>query len=106
MPRFTKNEETGKMERVWTHNNNTFKAVLMETKEVEILPGYNVAYEHIIYYIVIDGQDKLRYQQWEAVNPDTNAINEAMQRHIMGQIASTECRIGASSGCVPLCFYV
>ena len=39
MARFTKNEKTGKMERVWTHNNNTFKAVLVETKEVEILPA-------------------------------------------------------------------
>lgn len=96
-----------KVTREWSHNNTSFKEVEVDYGEVEVIPGITIKYKKVENYqkTAEKPEWELRYVQWEAIKPDNNAINEAVQKHIIKKLGITnEVRIGSTSGCVPLSF--
>ena len=106
------NEKLGKfleekVTREWSHNNTSFREVEVDYGEVEVIPGITIKYRKVENYqkTVEKPEWELRYVEWEAIKPDNNAINEAVQKDIIKKLGITnEVRIGSTSGCVPLSF--
>ena len=86
--------------REWEFNGNQFKEIIVDKKEVEIIPGYTITYNKIGNYK--NGQ--LNRTTWEAArSTDSAAINQRIQMEVVKKLGIEGfVRIGSSSGAVPL----
>ncbi len=98
-------------DRTWSHNGKDFKEDVIETKEVELIPGVKLTYNKIARYEKPEGADDFvhMYDSWEfdETKSDANdytSINNAIQKHIAKDLLGIDADtyIGASSGAVPI----
>ena len=87
------------LKREWEHNGHRFKEIIVDTKEVEVIPGLVIKFNKVEH-----GEDDVYTRTtWELDNSvDTNAANQAITKHIIEQLGVDDYRIGGWSGAIPL----
>lgn len=83
----------------WEHNGHKFKEIVVDTKDVEVIPGLTIKFNKVEH-----GEDDVYTRTtWELDRSvDTNAANEAIRKHIIQQLGVDDYRIGGWSGAIPL----
>lgn len=94
--------------REWSFDGKDFKEEVVDTKEVELVPGIALVYDKVEHWSKEDGDTELvhRYDSWELneEKSNTNQINYDIQTHVGQNLLgiTDNFSVGASSGAVPL----
>lgn len=83
----------------WDLDGNHFKEIIVDTKEVEIIPGCTITYDKIENY----KNGKLNRTIWAAVkSTDSGEINKKIQMEVVKKLGVEDSfRLVSTSGAVP-----
>ena len=84
----------------WKMGGNQFKEIIVDTKEIEIIPGCPITYDKIENY----KNGKLNRTIWAAVrNTDSTEINKKIQMEVAKKLGVEDSfKFVSTSGAVPL----
>ena len=83
----------------WEHNGHKFKKVVVDTKDVEVIPGLTIKFNKVEH-----GEDDVYTRTtWELDRSvDASVTNQAITKHIIEQLGVDDYKIGGWSGAIPL----
>lgn len=84
--------------REWQHDGHKFKEIVVDTKDVEVIPGLTIKFNKVEH----DKDDVYTRTTWELdTSVDANTANQAITKHIIDQLGVDDYRIGGWSGAIP-----
>ena len=85
--------------REWEYNGHKFKEIVVDTKDVEVIPGLTIKFNKV----ELGEDDVYTRTTWELDRSvDTIAANQAITKHIIDQLGVDNYRMGGWSGAIPL----